>query len=300
MKLSRMLSSSVETNTKLFKVLFCGHEFSSGYLYSKEAMSLMNNVITVQCSRENLHKEIVNANVIVPLMCRMQQKEIDLCQNLDMIMQYGVGLEGVDIPYATEKGIYVCNIPSENTGNAQSCAEHAIFLSLSLLRDTYAMNISLKSGGLGDPIGRTLFKSTAIIYGYGGIGKQLKQRLLGFDMNIIIISRSMEQKLNENNTEKERNITYIHPDEMATTPGVKEADLVYICCSQNKDNIGLVNKQFIELLKPGVLVVNVARVSTLYHYITTTMHSTYTIHYTDIVYYTMHCIMRCIRRRHIY
>ena len=49
-----------------------------------------------------------------------------------MIIQYGVGLEGVDIPYATEKGIYVCNIPSENTGNAQSQAE-----------DTYAMNISL-------------------------------------------------------------------------------------------------------------------------------------------------------------
>ena len=81
-------------------------------------MSHMNNVVTVQFSRENLHKEIINANAILPLMCRMQQKEIDLCQNLDMIMQYGVGLEGVDIPYATEKGIYVCNIPSENTGNA--------------------------------------------------------------------------------------------------------------------------------------------------------------------------------------
>ena len=48
-------------------------------------------------------------------------------------MQYGVGLEGIDVDCATKSGVWVCKIPSEGTGNAQSCAEHAIYLALSLL-----------------------------------------------------------------------------------------------------------------------------------------------------------------------
>ena len=223
----------------------------------------MNNVVTVQFSRENLHKEIINANAILPLMCRMQQKEIDLCQNLDMIMQYGVGLEGVDIPYATEKGIYVCNIPSENTGNAQSCAEHAIFLGMSLLRNTYKIHQSLLTGQLGYPMGKTFYKSTAIIYGYGGLGYQIKHRLEAFGMNLIVVSDDHPELHGcvERPHEEFPGVTYIKVSEMATTPGVKDASVIFLCCAQNAENMGFVNNQFISQLKPGAFLVNIARVS---------------------------------------
>ena len=114
------------------------------------------NVATVQCTREDLHKEIVDADVVLPLMCKMGTEELKLARNLRMIMQFGVGLEGVDVASATKSNVWVCKIPSEGTGNAQSCAEHAIFLCLALLRDVTEMRKSVEQGRLGIPMGRTL------------------------------------------------------------------------------------------------------------------------------------------------
>lgn len=160
----RTLASSAAKSGRPFKVLFCGKEFTNGFKYSKEALLKFPNVTTVQCTREDIHKEIIDADVVLPLMCRMGAKELKLAGNLRMIMQFGVGLEGVDVPSATKSGVWVCKIPSEGTGNAQSCAEHAIFLCLALLRDVTEMRKSVEQGRLGIPIGRALYKSTAIVY----------------------------------------------------------------------------------------------------------------------------------------
>ncbi len=52
---------------------------------------------------------------------------------------------------------------------------------------------------------------------------------------------------------------------MNTCEGVKLADTFFVCCSQNAENMGFVNKNFLSQLKPGVLIVNVARVSQFKH-----------------------------------
>lgn len=196
-------------------------------------------------------------------MCRMGVEELDIGKNIKLIMQFGVGLEGVDIPTATKAGVWVSKIPSEGTGNAQSCAEHAIFLSLSLLRNVPEMEKSIASGRLGLPMGRTLFKSTAIVYGYGGIGKQLVSRLKAFEMNIIVVSRNAADDSNIERQSSSSSVKFIRPHQITTTAEVRQADLLYVCCSQNADNMGFVNKAFLSALKPGVVLINVARVSEL-------------------------------------
>ncbi|RLN00961.1 D-3-phosphoglycerate dehydrogenase-like [Panicum miliaceum] len=52
---------------------------------------------------------------------------------MKIIMQNGVGLEGVDIGVATEHKIKVARIPGCTTGNAVACAEMAIYLTLGVL-----------------------------------------------------------------------------------------------------------------------------------------------------------------------
>lgn len=245
---------------KPFKVLFCGHEFTNGFRFSKEAMLKFPNVTTVQCSRADLHKELEDADFVLPLMCKIGPTELDTGRKVKVVMQFGVGLEGVDVPAATQAGVWVCKIPSEGTGNAQSCAEHAIFLALSLLRNVHGMNMSLQSGGLGNPMGRTLYKSTAIIYGYGGIGKQLLRRLKAFEMKVLVVSRRSEPDAEE----QSEGVTFITTDEMSQNPRTNQADLFFVCCSQNADNMGFFNSTLVQSLKPGVLIVNVARVSPIF------------------------------------
>ena len=267
--MKRVMSTAVKAAVeKPMKVLFCGHEFTNGFLFSKEAMLRFGNVKTVQCAREDLHNEIEDADVVLPLMCRIGTTELAFAKKLSMVMQFGVGLEGVDVESATKAGVWVCKIPSEGTGNAQSCAEHAIFLALSLLRNVSGMKKSLQEGGLGNPMGRTLYRSTAIVYGYGGIGKQLVNRLKAFEMDIIVVTRNKIERVegveafesSAPSSPTVGSVSFITANEMSSFAGVKRADSFFVCCSQNADNMGFVNKAFILNLKPGVIIVNVARV----------------------------------------
>lgn len=68
------------------------------------------------------------------------------------------------------------NIPSSGTGNALSCAEHAIYLMLSTLRHQNAMRQAIQQGKVGVPVGETLFGKTVLIVGFGNIAKELIPR----------------------------------------------------------------------------------------------------------------------------
>jgi len=77
---------------------------------------------------------------------------------------------------ASAKGIHVSNIPSEGTGNALSCAEMAIYLTLACLRSAPSMAESIQHGRVGVPLGKTLFGKKVLIVGFGGIAKELVPR----------------------------------------------------------------------------------------------------------------------------
>ena len=79
-------------------------------------------------------------------------------------------------PHATARRIWVSNIPSQATGNALSCAEMAIYLTLACLRSANAMAASIRERRVGLPLGRTLFGCSVLIVGFGGIAKELVPR----------------------------------------------------------------------------------------------------------------------------
>lgn len=77
---------------------------------------------------------------------------------------------------ATEQGTWVSNIPSSSTGNALSCAEHAIYLMLATLRQQNYMQASIQQLRVGVPVGETLFNKSVLIIGFGNIAKELIPR----------------------------------------------------------------------------------------------------------------------------
>lgn len=126
------------------KVLFCGAgHFESGFLYTRDALSADSRVRVMQCARSDVDDEIADADVVVPLMTPIPAALLARAPRLRLCMQFGAGLEGVDVVAASARGIKVCKIPSDGgCGNAQSCAEMAVFLSLAVLRD-YKVNPAL-------------------------------------------------------------------------------------------------------------------------------------------------------------
>jgi lactate dehydrogenase-like 2-hydroxyacid dehydrogenase len=156
-KLRRTLSIMNSNTNDTFRVVICGKgNFLSSYLYTKDALKAHGHVEVIQSDDDDV---IASADVIIPFMKRIDEPLIERSQNLKMVMQYGVGLEGVDIATATERGIWVCLIPGADVGNAQSCAEQAVYLALSILRDQKEMARSLLTNRIGWPTGRTIMVS---------------------------------------------------------------------------------------------------------------------------------------------
>ncbi len=238
-----------------FRVVFCGKDqFLDGYLYTKKKLNSYPEIEVNQVDGAEILSQLDDIDVIVPYMHKIDENIINHATKLKMIMQFGVGLEGINLTAATNKKIPVCRIPSYNTGNANACAEHAIYLALSVLRKQKSMIDSIIIGSLGYPTGRTLTGSSALIFGFGNIGYELGNILSNFRLN----------KINALKLSPWNGSIPPFINQIGTIDNIEELansiDLLFVCCTQNPNNIGIINKNVIKLLNDRSFVINIARV----------------------------------------
>ena len=82
------------------KVLFCGQMMRAGFQFTRDAAQRAGLTAALQiseCSGDELQHEIRDAHVAVPLMSRLDDAMMAAAPKLRMILQFGVGLEGVDV-----------------------------------------------------------------------------------------------------------------------------------------------------------------------------------------------------------
>ncbi|KAG2391678.1 D-3-phosphoglycerate dehydrogenase [Vigna angularis] len=132
------------------RVLFCGPHFPASHEYTAEYLQNHPSTKVDVLSFEDVRKDIANYNVCIVKSIRLDSDIISCTAQMQLIMQYGVGLEGVDIDAATKHGIKVARIPSDVTGNSTSCTEMAIYLMLGLLRKHGALLVNIARGGIVD------------------------------------------------------------------------------------------------------------------------------------------------------
>lgn len=249
----------------------------TGYEYTRQHFLIAADprIDVIQCDREGVEQEIIDADVVVPLMCSITPSLLSLASKLKLIIQFGVGVEGVDIFGATSLGIFVSNIPSTPTGNAfnaASCAEMAIFLTLATLRNINAMENSIQNRLLGTPTGEMIMDKAILIIGFGNIAKHCIDRLIPFKpRSISVLRRRAEQWgcCDDDDNDEDRHsshatLTGRAISEKGTWPEdakklASTADIIIVACKQDDSNKGLINDTFLEACKTGVRIVNVAR-----------------------------------------
>mmetsp|Transcript_5545 Transcript_5545/g.15905 ORF Transcript_5545/g.15905 Transcript_5545/m.15905 type:complete len:365 (+) Transcript_5545:567-1661(+) len=243
------------------KVLFCTRHFPWSANFTRDIFAQDSSVEVMQCDATEVATHIGAAHVAVPFMARLDDATLAHARHLKLIIQYGVGVEGIDIPSATRRGIWVSNIKSSGTGNAVSCAEHIIHLTLSLLRNTRGMQQSISDRLIGTPLGQTLFGKRVLVVGLGNITAELLPRLAPFGAHVVVV-RSREPGRG--------GLAPLPPDVEPLVAeygaGRKEllrllptADIVVLACTQSAETKGLVDKAFLHACKRGVFIVNVAR-----------------------------------------
>ncbi len=165
-----------------------------------------------------------------------------------VIGRAGVGVDNVDLDAATKAGIVVVNAP---TGNTVSAAEQTITLMLALAHKTAAADASMRRGEWkrSSFTGVELRGRTLGIIGLGKIGQAVADRARGLEMNVIGFDPFVTAE-----QAALHGVTLAEVDKIIET-----ADVITVHVPLNKATRGIINADNIGKLKPGVMLVNVAR-----------------------------------------
>ena len=167
---------------------------------------------------------------------------------LKMIGRAGIGVDNIDIPAATKKGIVVMNTPE---ANAITTAEHTIAMMFAIARRIPQAHKSLTAGEWNRDKykGRELYGKTLGVIGLGNIGKLVAERALGLKMRVIgydpLITEDAASRLG---------VELVDLEEL-----IRSADIITIHTPLTAETKDLINKKSIEKMKQGVLIINCAR-----------------------------------------
>lgn len=173
---------------------------------------------------------------------------LDAAVNLKVVGRAGIGLDNVDIPAATSRGVVVMNTP---TGNVITTAEHAIAMMMALSRNIPMGTASLKENRWEKKKlqGRELYKKTLGLIGYGKIGAIVADRARGLKMRVVIFDPYVTPEKIENDGFEAVTLEELY----------KQSDYITVHVPKMKTTANLLNKEAFEQMKSGVMVINCAR-----------------------------------------
>ncbi|BBO79998.1 D-3-phosphoglycerate dehydrogenase [Desulfosarcina ovata subsp. sediminis] len=179
---------------------------------------------------------------------RVTEAVLEAGKKLKVVGRAGIGLDNVDIPAATKRGVVVMNTP---TGNVVTTAEHAIAMMMALTRNIPQGTLSLKEGRWDKKKlqGREVFNKTLGVVGFGKIGSIVADRAKGLRMKVVIYDPFVTpEQIQKSGFES------VSLDELYA-----RADYISVHVPKLKETTGLLNKAAFDKMKDGVMLVNCAR-----------------------------------------
>jgi len=173
---------------------------------------------------------------------------LDAASRLKIVARAGVGIDNVDVDYASSKGVIVVNAPF---GNTNSAAEHTIALLLSFCRNIPEANYSLKSGEWKRApfTGYELKGKTAGVIGLGKVGGRVATRLKAFDCEVLACDPYIGQK-----RAHDLGVKLVSHQEI-----YKNCDIITVHTPLNEETRDMIGLNEFTLMKSGVIIMNVAR-----------------------------------------
>ncbi len=173
---------------------------------------------------------------------------IAAAKNLQVIGRAGIGVDNIDIPAATAKGVVVMNTPF---GNSITTAEHAIALMFAAARQVPEANLSTQAGKWEKNrfMGRELYAKTLGLIGCGNIGGIVADRALGLKMKVVAYDPflSAERAL-------QIGVEKVELEEL-----LARADVITLHVPLTEKTKNVLSRENLAKTKRGVIIVNAAR-----------------------------------------
>jgi len=165
---------------------------------------------------------------------------------LKAAVKWGIGVDNVDFDACHD-----LNIPIINTPNmfGSEVADVAIGYVVGLARQTFYIDREIRTkNAWPKPAGMSLEGKVIGVVGFGDIGFHTAKRLAGFDVAV---------KVYDPGVSGNKGLNYVQRLDWPT--GLTELDFLIFTCNLNDNNHHMLNTETISMLKPGAMIVNVAR-----------------------------------------
>lgn len=167
---------------------------------------------------------------------------------LRLIAKLGTGLDMIDVPAVLRRGILLCNTPG---ANSVAVAEHTFALLLGLLRNVPQCDGAVRAGQWEKAriMGGEIRGKTVGIIGLGNIGSRVASRMAAFEARLIGVDPCWPEALAARYGIERRELPEL----------LMEADIVCVHCPLDESTAGSIGGEELALMKPGALLVNMAR-----------------------------------------
>jgi D-3-phosphoglycerate dehydrogenase len=208
-----------------------------------------NVVVKTGLSEAELIEEIPAYDaVMVRSATKITRPVMEAAAKLQIIGRAGVGVDNIDVPAATERGVIVVNSPA---GNTVAVAELALGMMLSLVRRLMPAHQSMMQNEWKRSkfMGNQLYGKTLGILGCGRIGIEVAKRAQSFGMKVLgydpFLTTARAHQLN---------IEATTVDDI-----LSRADFITVHTPLTKDTKGMINAQAISRMKDGAFILNCSR-----------------------------------------
>jgi D-3-phosphoglycerate dehydrogenase len=179
---------------------------------------------------------------------KVSAKILEQAKNLKVIGRAGIGVDNVDVPAATARGIIVMNTPF---GNSITTAEHAISLMLALARQIPEADTSTRAGKWEKNkfMGVEIFGKTLGVIGCGNIGAIVADRAIGLKMKVVAYDPFLsEERARDIGVEK------VELDDL-----FKRSDFITLHTPLTDKTRNIIDAAAIGKMRKGVRIINCAR-----------------------------------------
>lgn len=190
-----------------------------------------------------------DADAVVVQYCNATENVIERLEHCRLIIKYGIGVDNIDVPAATKKGIFVANVPDYGV---EEVSNHTVAFLLALARKLPQMTRGLKDGAWGYsmavPAGRLSLRTLGLI-GFGRIPREVCRKALAFGMRVLASDPFVgEEAIRAAGAE---------PADLDTL--LRESDYVSCHCPLTEQTRHCIDRSAMEKMKPTACLINTAR-----------------------------------------
>lgn len=213
--------------------------------YRREMDSLTEKKIFIPADRVNFDHDLKQTDcLLVRLGAKVGREFIDKAPKLKYIGMLGTGVGGIDLKYAADKGITVCNIANYAT---EGVAEFTFGVILDYIRELEKAKVQARGGNYSESgfAGTEIKGKNFGVIGLGNIGLRTAELAIGFGAKVSYWSKHRKKQA------ENKGINFRKIEEV-----LKSSDIITLNISLNSESVGFLSRKLIQLIKKGALLVN--------------------------------------------